>query len=152
MKFIGKIQIYWQKKIKADIAFIDPPYNSRQYSRFYHVLENITKWEKPKLYGTALKPKEENMSEYCKTSAPKAFKDLIDKLNVKYIVVTYNNTYNSKSSSSKNKITLEEIKSMLDKKGETKVFDKPYKFFNAGKTELKNHKEYVFITKVKNNE
>ena len=38
------------KKIKADIVYIDPPYNSRQYSRFYHVLENITKWEKPKLY------------------------------------------------------------------------------------------------------
>lgn len=149
-----KVEIYREdsnilaKKIKADIAFIDPPYNSRQYSRFYHVLENITKWEKPKLYGTALKPKEENMSEYCKTSAPNAFKDLIDNLNVKYIVVTYNNTYNSKSSSSKNKITLEEIKAILDEKGETKVFDKPYKFFNAGKTELKNHKEYVFITKV----
>lgn len=136
------------KKVKADIAFIDPPYNSRQYSRFYHVLENITKWEKPELYGTALKPKEENMSEYCKTSAPKIFKDLIDNLNVEYIVVTYNNTYNSKSSSSKNKITLEEIKEILEEKGKTKVFDKPYKFFNAGKTDLKNHKEYVFITKV----
>lgn len=149
-----KIEIYREdsnvlaKEIKADVAFIDPPYNSRQYSRFYHVLENITKWEKPELYGTALKPKEENMSEYCKTSASKAFKDLIDNLNVKYIVVTYNNTYNSKSSSSKNKITLEEIKTILDEKGKTKVFDKPYKFFNAGKTELKNHKEYVFITKV----
>lgn len=149
-----KIEIYREdsnklaKEIKADIAFIDPPYNSRQYSRFYHVLENITKWEKPELYGTALKPKEENMSEYCKTSAPEVFKDLIDNLNVNYIVVTYNNTYNSKSSSSKNKITLEEIKTMLEEKGETKVFDKPYKFFNAGKTELKNHKEYVFITKV----
>lgn len=150
-----KIEIYREdanklvRKIKADIAFIDPPYNSRQYSRFYHVLENITKWEKPELYGTALKPKEENMSEYCKTSAPEVFKDLINNLNVKYIVVTYNNTYNSKSSSSKNKITLEEIKDILDEKGKTNVFDKPYKFFNAGKTELKNHKEYVFITKVK---
>lgn len=29
------------KKIKADIAFVDPPYNSRQYSRFYHVLERL---------------------------------------------------------------------------------------------------------------
>ena len=149
-----KVEIYREdsnilaKKIKTDIAFIDPPYNSRQYSRFYHVLENITKWEKPELYGTALKPKEENMSEYCKSSAPKIFKDLIENLNVKYIVVTYNNTYNSKSSSSKNKITLKEIKDILDEKGDTKVFDKPYKFFNAGKTELKNHKEYVFITKV----
>lgn len=149
-----KIKIYRDdsnklaKEVKADIAFIDPPYNSRQYSRFYHVLENITKWEKPELYGTALKPKEENMSEYCKTSAPKIFKDLIDNLNVEYIVVTYNNTYNSKSSSSKNKITLEQIKEILEEKGKTKVFDKPYKFFNAGKTDLKNHKEYVFITKV----
>ena len=88
------------------------------------------------------------MSEYCKTSAPRIFKDLIDNLNVKFIVVTYNNTYNSKSSSSKNKITLEEIKEILEEKGKTKVFDKPYKFFNAGKTDLKNHKEYVFITKV----
>ena len=152
-----KVEIYKEdsnmlaKRVNADIAFIDPPYNSRQYSRFYHVLENITKWEKPELYGTALKPKEENMSEYCKTTAPKVFRDLICSLNVKYIVVTYNNTYNSKSSSSKNKIALEEIKTILDEKGKTKVFDKPYKFFNAGKTELKNHKEYVFITKVKNN-
>ena len=101
------------------------------------------------MYGTALKPKEENMSEYCKTSAPKIFEDLIESLNVKYIVVTYNNTYNSKSSSSKNKITLEEIQEILQKKGDTKVFSKPYRFFNAGKTNLKDHKEYVFITKVK---
>ena len=31
------------KKISPDIIYIDPPYNSRQYSRFYHLLENITK-------------------------------------------------------------------------------------------------------------
>lgn len=136
-------------KVKCDIAFIDPPYNSRQYSRFYHVLENITKWEKPELFGTALKPKEENMSEYCKTSAPKVFEDLIRNLDTKYIVVTYNNTYDSKSSSSKNKITLEEIQEILEKVGETKIFSKAYKAFNAGKTDLKNHKEYLFITKVK---
>lgn len=137
-------------RIKADIAFIDPPYNSRQYSRFYHILENVTKWEKPELFGVALKPKEENMSDYCKNKAPEAFKDLINKLNVKYIVVTYNNTYTSKSSSSKNKITLEQIEDILNTKGETKIFQKDYKAFTTGKTELNNHKEYLFITKVKN--
>ncbi len=136
-------------EVKCDIAYIDPPYNSRQYSRFYHVLENITRWKKPKLYGVALKPKEENMSDYCKTSAPIAFNDLIQKLNVKYIVVSYNNTYNSKSNSSKNKITLEEIETILSNKGETKRFEKKYKAFTTGKTELNNHKEYIFITKVK---
>ena len=138
-------------KIQADIAFIDPPYNSRQYSRFYHILENVTKWEKPELFGVALKPKEENMSEYCRNKAPEIFKDLINKLNVKYIVVTYNNTYTSKSSSSKNKITLEQIENILNEKGETKIFHREYKPFNTGKTNLDNHKEYLFITKVKVN-
>lgn len=75
------------KEVKCDIAYIDPPYNSRQYSRFYHVMENIVRWEKPDLFGVAMKPKEENMSEYCKISAPVAFNDLIQKLNAKYIVV-----------------------------------------------------------------
>ena len=60
------------RKVKADIAFIDPPYNSRQYSRFYHILENIVQWKKPKLEGTALKPQAENMSEYCRSDAPRS--------------------------------------------------------------------------------
>lgn len=136
------------KKVKADIAFIDPPYNSRQYSRFYHVMETIVKWEKPKLVGAAMKPPEENMSNYCRNSAPTVFEDLIQSLNVKYIVVTYNNTYDSKSSSSRNKITLEQIKKILEAKGETKIFETDYHRFNAGKTDASNHKELVFITKV----
>lgn len=138
------------KNIKSDIAFIDPPYNSRQYSRFYHILENLTTWQKPELSGVAMKPKSENMSEYCKVSAPIVFNDLIKNLNCKYIVVTYNNTYLSKSNSSRNKIKHNEIIKILNCVGETKVFDKDYKFFNAGKTNLNNHKEYLFITKVKN--
>lgn len=138
------------QKITADIAFIDPPYNSRQYSRFYHVLENLTKWEKPELFGVALKPKEENMSGYCKVEAPKLFKDLVFNLKVKYICVTYNNTYNSKSSSSKNKITFKEIKDILNEVGKTKIFETSYKFFNSGKTNFDDHKEFLFITEVKN--
>ncbi len=136
------------KEISCDIVYIDPPYNSRQYSRFYHILENITKWEKPKLFGTACKPKAENMSEYCRSSATKTFEGLIHSLNCKYIVVSYNNTYNSKSSSSKNKITLEDIQTILENKGTVSIFEKEHQYFNAGKTELPNHKELVFITKV----
>ena len=135
-------------EIKSDIVYIDPPYSSRQYSRFYHVLENITKWEKPELFGTALKPAPENMSEYCSSSAKKAFKDLISKLNCKYIVVSYNNTYNSKSKSSENKMKLEDIVEILSEKGKTKKYEMPFKAFNAGKTNIENHKELLFVTEV----
>ncbi len=136
------------RKIKADIAFIDPPYNSRQYSRFYHVLETIVKWDKPELIGVAKKPKEENMSDYCRNSAPIVFKDLVDNLNSKFIVVTYNNTYDSKSTSSRNKISLEEITEILNARGKTIVLDHDYNAFNAGKTDLKGHKEFLFICEV----
>ncbi|CAI2674402.1 hypothetical protein AKUH4B402J_UNKNOWN100070 (plasmid) [Apilactobacillus kunkeei] len=141
------------RKIQADVVFLDPPYNSRQYSRFYHVLEEIVKWDKPELYGVAMKPKAENMSDYSKTSAPTAFKDLVQHINGKYIVVTYNNTYeNAKSSSSRNKITHKEILDILNSVGKTKIFDQKYKSFNAGNDSLNNHKEFVFITEVNKHE
>ncbi|WP_044891196.1 DNA adenine methylase [Malacoplasma penetrans] len=137
-------------KISADIAYIDPPYSSRQYSRFYHVIENIVKWRKPELFGKALKPKPENMSLYCSSKALETFRSLIDNLKCKYILVSYNNTYNSKSKSSENKMKLEDIKSILLSKGETKEYSIKHQAFNAGKTNLKNHLEILFFTEVKN--
>lgn len=136
------------KDIQTDIAYIDPPYNSRQYSRFYHVLENLTQWKKPKLHGIALKPDPENMSDYCRVQAKQRLAELVNDLNAKYLVVSYNNTYNSKSNSSKNKITLEEIEEILKAKGETKIFEKEHQHFNAGNTNFNNHREYLFLTKV----
>ncbi len=134
------------KKIKVDVVYIDPPYNSRQYSRFYHILETLVKWDSPNLYGEALKPPRENMSDYCRESAKSRFAELIKDINAKYIAVSYNNTYNSKSHSSQNKITLEEIKNILSEKGQTKIFEKNYRYFNTGNTNFNNHKEYLFVT------
>ncbi len=137
------------KKISADVVYIDPPYNSRQYSRFYHVLETLTKWDKPKLFGIALKPEPENMSDYCRSNAKDKLAELVKDLDAKYLVVSYNNTYDSKSNSSRNKITLQEIERILQQKGPTKVFEKNYRHFNAGNTNFNNHKEYIFVTKAK---
>ena len=130
----------------ADVAYIDPPYNSRQYSRFYHVYETLVKWDKPVLHGVARKPEAENMSEYCRKGAPEAFADLVRKLRCRCLVVSYNNTYASKSKSSENKITLEQIRKTLESVGETKVYSQKFSFFNAGKTDFDDHKEYLFVT------
>ncbi len=134
------------RKIKGDIAYIDPPYNSRQYSRFYHIYENLVQWKKPKLFGVALKPEPENMSKYCTVQAKNAFRDLVRNLDVKYLAVSYNNTYKSKSKSSKNKIKLEEIIEILDEFGTTKTFEQSHKYFNTGKTDFNDHKEFLFLT------
>ena len=40
---------------QVDVAYLDPPYNSRQYCDAYHLLENIALWKKPEVYGIAKK-------------------------------------------------------------------------------------------------
>lgn len=136
------------RSVDVDLTYLDPPYNSRQYSRFYHVYENLVQWKKPKLYGAAMKPKEENMSDYCRNAALTAFADLVSRIKSRYLVVSYNNTYHSKSSSSENKIKLEQLEDTLNKCGRTQVFNHEFKAFNSGKTEFDDHREYLFITEV----
>lgn len=153
---VSGIRIYQEdanalaRNIHTDVLYMDPPYNSRQYSRFYHVYEVLVKWDNPQLSGTARKPKPEHMSDYCRSKAYDAFTDLIAHANCKYIVVSYNNTYKSKSSSSQNKIKLEQIKEALEKCGRTLTFTHSHNPFNAGKTEFDDHKEFLFITEVDN--
>lgn len=138
------------QKIKADVVYIDPPYNARQYVNFYHVLENLARWEKPKeLEGISMKFKREHLkSEYSRAKAPVVFKDLVDNLNAKLIVVSYNNTYNARSGASNNKISEEQLLNILSSKGKVKRYDIKYKAFNAGKTDFNNHKEYLYVCEV----
>lgn len=149
-----KIQIFQKdanqlvRQQSADVVYLDPPYNSRQYSRFYHVYETLVKWNKPILSGVAMKPTAENMSDYCRSTAPKVFADLVANIQAKYIVVSYNNTYFSKSNSSRNKIELQQIVDTLNSRGQTKIFTQEHRAFNTGKTEFSNHQELLFITKV----
>ena len=45
-----------------------------------------------------------------------------------------------------NKIKLEDIKHILENKGKTQIFSKNYRYFQAGKTDLENHQELLFLT------
>ncbi len=138
------------KEIEADVFYIDPPYNARQYVNFYHVLENLVLWQKPEeLEGNSMKFKRNHLkSEYSRAKAPKVFEDLINNIKGKLIVVSYSNTYNAKSGASNNKISEKQIEDILSKKGKLTRYEINYKFFNAGKTDLKNHKEYLFVCEV----
>ena len=139
------------KKINADVVYIDPPYNARQYVNFYHVLENLARWNKPTEFeGNSMKFKRDELkSGYSRAQAPQLFSDLINDLNCKLIVVSYNNTYNARSGASINKISEEQIMDILSVKGEVFKREIDYNYFNAGKTDLKNHKEYLYVCKVR---
>ena len=120
--------------IEADLVYIDPPYNSRQYCDAYHLLENVAKWEKPKVFGVAKKMDRTNLkSEYCTQRATKTFEELINNIKARYILLSYNNMEKKGDSRSNAKISDEDIIRILKKKGNVKIFSEKHKAFNAGK-------------------
>ena len=137
-------------EIKGDVVYIDPPYNSRQYSDTYHLLDNLALWKKPEVFGKAKKMDRSHIkSKYCSKDAVLEFQDLITKLNTKHIIVSYNNTENTKHGRSNAKISFNQIKNILMKKGKTEINQIDFKAITTGKSKTDNHKEILFYCRVK---
>lgn len=138
------------RHITADLVYIDTPYNSRQYGDVYHVLENIVDWQKPELYGVAMKPKDRSKtkSDYSTSKAPLAFDDLIQHISSKYILVSYNNMAHKGTGRSNAKISNDEIMKILSKRGHVVRYELPFQAYTTGKTTLTNHKEYLYLVNV----
>lgn len=136
------------KNIEADLVYIDPPYNSRQYCDAYHVLENVARWEKPEVFGVARKMDRTNLkSDYCTQKATEAFEYLINNVSAKYIILSYNNMSQKGNDRSNAKINDEDIFRILGKKGSVKVYSESYKAFTAGKSDIKENEERLFVCK-----
>ncbi|MDR3256766.1 MAG: Dam family site-specific DNA-(adenine-N6)-methyltransferase [Endomicrobium sp.] len=137
------------KKIKADVVYIDPPYNSRQYCDAYHLLENVAVWKKEQVYGTARKIGRSHLkSQYNMKTAGVAFCDLINNINAKYILLSYNDMGTSGNIRSQSRISDHEILSALKRKGEVKIFETDFKQFTTGKSNKNDLKERIFLCKV----
>ena len=134
------------KEIYADLVYIDPPYNSRQYCDAYHLLENVARWEKPDVFGVAKKMNRDKIkSKYCTQRATEAFEDLIKNINAKYILFSYNNMATKGNGRSNAKIADEDIMRILQSKGTVKVFSENYKAFSAGKSNIADNAERLFL-------
>ena len=133
-------------ELECDLLYLDPPYNSRQYCDAYHLLENVARWEKSEVFGVARKMDRTSLkSDYCLIGATKAFEDLIEKANARYILLSYNNMSNKGNDRSNAKISDEDILRILNKKGKVTVFEKEYKSFSTGKSDIKDNTERLFL-------
>lgn len=140
------------RKIDCDILYLDPPYNSRQYCDSYHLLENLVTWKKPKVFGKAKKMDRNHLkSHYCLKTALNAFRDLIENASCKHILLSYNNTGDSKDGRSNARISDDEILNVLKMRGKVEIFERNYQAFNAGKSDPNGNCERIFYCKVKNN-
>ena len=120
------------------MIYIDPPYNSRQYSDTYHLLENVARWQKPLVHGVARKMNRAGLkSLYCTSKATDAFEDLIQHCNAKYILFSYNNMANKGNARSNARIADEDLFRILNAKGDVEVFAKKYKPFTTGRSDIR---------------
>jgi len=129
------------KEINGDILYLDPPYNQRQYSSNYHILNTIAQYDSFIPKGkTGLR--EYNRSDYCKKNeVHNNFEELIKNANFKYIFLSYNN---------EGLMSENDIKNIMEKYGKYSLTTKEYQRFKADKTENRNHKadktyEYLHI-------
>lgn len=137
------------KHVKADLVYVDPPYNSRQYSDTYHLLENVARWKKPPVFGVAKKMDRSMLkSDYCTRKAADAFKELIESIDARYVLLSYNNMADNGDDRSNARISDECIFQTLNAKGKVKVFSKSYRAFSAGKSARQDNAERLFLCEV----
>jgi adenine-specific DNA-methyltransferase len=80
----------------VDVVYLDPPYNTRQYSSYYHVPELLAQgWfeGEPVLRGkTGLIPDTDKKSKWSVAGeCVAAFRDLITNVNARFVMLSYNN-------------------------------------------------------------
>ncbi len=135
------------KNTTHDVVYLDPPYNHRQYSWNYHILETIAKYDNPKIkWKTWMRDCSNQKSTYCKKAeVKKSFQNLIENIDAKYIFLSYNDEW---------LMTHQEIKEIMSSRWDYWLFKKQYKRFKADKTENRKHKknnvtEYLHYIKIK---
>lgn len=80
------------KSVIADIAYIDPPYNGRQYTSNYHLLETIARYDNPTIKGvTGIRANEsDENSNFCKKSKVyNAFKEVLNQVKCQHLFISY---------------------------------------------------------------
>lgn len=111
-----------------DLVYIDTPYNARQYTPNYHILETIARYDYPIIHGiTGMRDYER--SAFCKSGVvTEAFRSLFKSLKTRYAVVSYNN---------EGLLSTDEMMIILGAFGNVKLYEFPYRRY---KSKIPNNK------------
>lgn len=137
--FAGENKVYCSntnkliREISGDIAYIDPPYTTTQYTNSYHLLETISKYDCPEIFGKTGRRSKRELSAYSnKKNAFYEFEDLFRQLNFKHILVSYSN---------QSIISLDELvdlAKLFAKDGLVKIETTDYREYSTNNSSYKN--------------
>jgi len=141
--------------VRADVVYLDPPYNQHSYRGNYHIWETIALRDQPEVYGVAQKRVDcrTNKSAFnSKRTARDAMEQVVNAVDCSTIITSFNN---------EGFISKEQILDMLSKRGQTSVVEIPYARYigsqigihspngeKVGTPGAATNIEYLFVTKV----
>lgn len=140
------------KRLSADVAYLDPPYNQHKYVSNYHIWETLVRWDAPEAYGVACKRmdcKQRRSLFNSRVHAHRALREVIEAVQATYLVVSFNN---------EGYIDRAEMEAMLQSRGEVLVIERDFKRYvgaqigiynpngeKVGKVSHLRNKEFLYI-------
>ena len=140
------------KALRADVFYLDPPYNQHKYLGNYHIWETLVRWDKPEAYGIACKRVDVRERKNPFNSKPRFrahFESLIQAIDCRSLILSFSNEgYLSKS----------EMLEILSKRGDVQVIETDFKRYVGAQIGIHNpagkkvgeishtrNKEFLFV-------
>jgi len=121
-------------ELRADVAYLDPPYNQHSYLSNYHVWESLVLWDQPEVYGVACKRVDCRTRKSPFNSKRKfhaALAELIAAVEAKVLIVSFNN---------EGYIDRAEMEQLLATRGRVTVLSHDYKRYVGAQIGIYNPK------------
>ena len=122
------------QRYEADLAYLDPPYNQHSYLGNYHVWESLVRWDKPEVYGVAMKRSDvrERSSPFNRRGGIEAaLGAVVSAVRARHLLVSFSDEgYLSRG-------TLEAI---LGERGPVEVIEVPYRRYVGARIGIYNPK------------
>lgn len=137
----------WEILQDVDLVYLDPPYNSAHYSRFYHCFETLVKYDYPKNEYKGRYRQDRFQSNFCRKSRVNAeFNDLLGMISefCPNVAISYSSSFNSRSEI----LTLWEIKSICNRYFDninSKFWRTDHSSHNQNGSRFKKKREHLII-------
>lgn len=133
------------KTMSCDVLYLDPPYNSRQYSSNYFLLDVVAQgWfrSRPEVRGiTGMRDNSNLRSDFCsEKKAAKSLLSILESVDTRYIALSYNN---------EGIVSHQEIVEMMSRFGpvhQTQFLHRRYRAINHDPSQTSTI-EYLFVLK-----
>jgi len=136
------------RTLRADIAYLDPPYNQHSYLGNYHIWETIVRWDHPETYGIACKRidcRERKSAYNSKVKIADALDEVIQAVDCDTMIVSFND---------EGYLSRDQIEGMLSKRGPVVVLDREHPRYVGCKIGIHNQqgKRVGKVGKLRNTE